>query len=730
MISYIPINGELNIVHQEIKVKKTVTKKEPCNHIWIYDRSGSMWGLLDQLTKQMIDLSKKLPKNDTLSLGWFSSEGDFEFILKGFKITDKSDYTMLEKVIKANSTTRGCTCFSEILSDTKNVIKELSSESKVFSLSFFTDGYPVVSNYKREFENIFQAIQNIKGSISTAMFVGYGSYYNKELMSQMAEKLGAMLIHSSMISEYANSITKLVKLSESQEPKEEIDPPVKNPLAIFSVTDQGVIIYSIDPDGKLYVNPQSGKSTNIFYITKETPNKKSWDKVEIDSIDFADKNNIISKAMYASALVLTQQVKTDVALEIIGKIGDKKMVDAVTNAFTIDEYGIVESDLNNCIEDISARFVTGRDKNYLPPTDAFCAFDLLNVLMEDETASFYPYHKDFTYERIGVPSKVADGYPKFQADEKAKCPFNTLVWHSSRLNLNVQTKINGTIELFSVEGKKPANYGFADIYPVYVFRNYTFIKDGRIHVKKFYVSTSEKTYMTLKNKGVVVDDTFSTDGIYGLDISRLPVINRAIATGKTSATELCKAVYTEQCLKAKIKSLKYLKKQECGEDKITSTTFSEEQIKFLTANGVDVEKGGLFAPPVEKEEAKDKYMAKSFEIKIAGLSSLPTVKKVQEKIENGKTRTPVESLLEEGIKIFEKSKSTLINEDIKKAWFKTTLEDLNKQLKEVRTKIQETKFAVIMGKSWFEEFSSRNQTEIVVDGNKFNFVLKEEEVEI
>ena len=122
---------------------------------------------------------------------------------------------------------------------------------------------------------------------------------------------------------------------------------------------------------------------------------------------------------------------------------------------------------------------------------------------------------------------------------KAKCPFTCS--HSSRLNLNVQTKINGTIELFSVEVRNP-DYGFADIYPVYVFRNYTFIKDGRVHVKKFYVSTSGKDLYDLKNKGVVVDDNFSTDGIYGLDISRLPVINRAWVTGKTSATELCKAV--------------------------------------------------------------------------------------------------------------------------------------------------------------------------------------------
>jgi hypothetical protein len=304
MPKYVPITEELCIVEQEIKVKKTVTKKGSVNHLWIYDRSGSMSWMLPELTKQLITLSKTLPKGDALSLGWFSSEGDFNWVFKGFKITEKSDYKALENAIKANSSSRGCTCFSEILNDTDNVINDLSVISKTFCLHFFTDGYPVVSNYKKEVESIFAGIKKIKGKILTGMLIGYGNYFNRELMTEMAEKLGAMLISSSEISEYSNSITKLIALAGNSEPKEAVETLVSKPLAIYTVTDQGAVSYSIDDDGCVYVNPTTEGATRVYYVSKEKPNKKSWDKVLPEDIDFGDSKDPLAQALYGASLVM------------------------------------------------------------------------------------------------------------------------------------------------------------------------------------------------------------------------------------------------------------------------------------------------------------------------------------------------------------------------------------------------------------------------------------------
>ena len=315
----------------------------------------------------------------------------------------------------------------------------------------------------------------------------------------MSSSLGAMLIHSSEIKEYTPNIIKLIKMTDNSEPKEEVDCLVTKPLAIFTINDQGVVILGAEDDGKIYVAPEKGKTTMIYYLSTEKPNKKSWDKVEASDINFGDTDPL-AKAVYAAALVLSQQTKTDVAMEVIGKAGDKDIIDKLNNAFLVEEFGNVESQIAGAINDVSLRFTKGRDPNYLPPADAFCVVNVLNALLEDDKAAFYPYDPRFKYERIGVATKSKEGFSKFTADPKSKCPFNTMVWHESHLNLSLQTSVKGTVELLDKDGKTPKQMGFANPYPTFVFRNFSFIKDGHVNIKTFYLTSSEDTYKEFKNQ--------------------------------------------------------------------------------------------------------------------------------------------------------------------------------------------------------------------------------------
>jgi hypothetical protein len=560
------------------------------------------------------------------------------------------------------------------------------------------------------------------------MLIGYGFGYNKSLMSEMAEKLGAVLIHSSMISEYSTSVSNLIKLSENSEPKEEVELLVNKPLSVFTITEQGVVLYTPDDDGKLYISPTKGPSTSVYYLSTEKPNKKSWDKIDPDKISFGDDTDQLGKAMYAAALVMSQQTKSDIAIEILGKVGDKALIDTLNSAFQVEEFGAAEENLNKAIQDISLRFAAGRDTNYLPPSDAFCVFDVLNTLLDDDDAAFFPYHEKFKYERIGLASAAKEDYAHFQANKKSKCPFNNLTWHSSLLNLSVQTRVLGTVELKDRGDVSATKLGLAVPYPTFVYRNFSFIKDGHTHIKTFYITTSEETYKVFKNKGVVVDDTFKTDKVYGVDISKLPAINRKIAEGKTSATELCKAALQEHTLKAKIKALKYLKNIEVPADAMSPQDgLTAEQLTFLKDNGLSMDRDGSYSPPTEKEEPKDFYMAKTFEIALSGIATLPTVKKVQEKIASGKARTPSETLIEAGILLWENNKATVKDKEV---WFENTIKDLQNQMKSLRSTVQSSKAQVIIGRKWFDEFSSRENCEITVDGVKCVFKLGEDKIPV
>jgi len=180
---YFKIKKNLFLVEQEIPGTGLPIVKNPINHIWIYDRSGSMHYDLPALAKDLIYKAKEIPKGDTLSIGWFSSEGQHNFILKGFKITDDADYKILENVINKNKSSIGCTCFSEVLDDSNILLEDLAVISDKFSLMFFSDGYPVVRNYSKEIKAIHAAIAKLEGKITSSCMIGYGNYYNRELMN-------------------------------------------------------------------------------------------------------------------------------------------------------------------------------------------------------------------------------------------------------------------------------------------------------------------------------------------------------------------------------------------------------------------------------------------------------------------------------------------------------------------------------------------------------------------
>ena len=725
MPRYIPITDQLCLVEQKVETKKVVTKKGPVSHVWIYDRSGSMTYYLPDLCNQLISLSKNLPKGDVLSLGWFSSEGgEFNWVFKGFRIVDNADYKALEQAIKKNSSSIGCTCFSEILNDTDTVIKDLSVLSRTFALNFFTDGYPVVSDYDREIKNIFSAIKKIRGNIQSSSLIGFGSFYNRSLMSDMSDNLGSVLIHSSEIQEFSKHILKLVDMSQNSEPKIEIPCLINNPTAIFMMTPDGIVNLTLE-EKTIFVNPQK-ESVFLYYVSQEQPDKKSWTRIDPKGINFGDSSDPLAQAMYAAALVTSQKAKTDLSLDILGKIGDVALIDSLNNSFLTEEYGNAEQKINSAIYDVSQRFSSGRKENYVPAPNCFCIYDALTALIDDDQSSFYPYKMD--YQRTGTASIIKEGFGKFIPDKENKCPFNTMVMHENRLNLSLQTQIKGTVDLQIIDGKGPSDFGFSNPYPVYVFRNFTFIKDGHLHTKNALISTSNTTYQLFKNKGLIIQDNFKDKNEYLIDLSGLPVINRQLANGKLSGTELAQDILEEQKLKGIIKSLKWLRDQECPEEKIIPSALSEAQSQFLTANGIKVDRGGLYDPQTTREEPVDWYQAGTFEIKLAGLSSLPAVKKVMEKMASNKTRTPVETLIETGIVQWEKAKGSLRTATDKKAWFDKEIRAYQDILKVLRIKVQSCKFAVLLSKRWFQEFNSRENCEILINGVKCSFILSEEKV--
>lgn len=717
---YQKFTDKLFVVEQEVKKQSTkeVTVAKKLNHIFIYDRSGSMYGAIATLAKDLKNRLRTVPKGDTVTLGWFSSPGEFRFPLKGLKITGEEDYKTLDKTIDANDTTLGSTCFSEILADTEQVVKDLSALGNNYALVFLTDGYPTVYPYETELKAIHKAIKAVAGKITSSLLVGYGNYYNKELLSDMAEKFGGSLIHNSDLKDFPAAFTSFLERSRDSEPRLEVElfaRPGKDG-AVFSLAGEQVNVYEVE-NGSVSFAP-SKNTDRLYVITDKAP--KGGTEVKLDLMD-----EQFVKAAYAAAFILTQRTKTDLALDILGTLGDKALVDRVNNAFTNSEYGAAEQGLLDAIGKPPTRFSAGRDTKYLPKPDAFCLLDALDLLMNDEEAEFYPYHDDFSYNRIGAATKTKDGFPKFEANKDARVPLLNVKWNDTKLNLSVLAKINGTIELNP--GYKKV--GLEKTFDTYVFRNYALVKDGFLNVQKLPVTLSKESYDKFLEEGVIdaEHNRHYKGRAYVLNLSRIPVINRKVAEGRTSAKELAKNALKESVHEANLKVLNFVRNEiEPKEVRGLGLNLTPEQEEFLKENGVS--KNG-FAPPTDKVEATDFYMAKEFSIAIKGLSSLPKVDDVRKKIAEKKTLTVSQQLIADGIALASKQPKFTSQESALN-WLDNAITNEKHLLGEVRSKIQQTKFSVILAKKWFDEFTSRENNKLVVDGNEVTISVSETRVDL
>jgi len=402
-------------------------------------------------------------------------------------------------------------------------------------------------------------------------------------------------------------------------------------------------------------------------------------------------------------------------------------LDKLNNAFTNGEYGKIEDNLKICMSNPKERFLDGRDTAYLPPEDAFCLIDAVELLSQDEEAFFYPYHNDFKYKRIGVGSKAKGDYPKFEPEDNVKCEFSSLVWNKTKLNLSVRATIKGKIKLKG----DPSKMGFGEYFPTHIFRNYSIVKDGFLHTYHIPVTLSKPSYDKLGSEGVIWSNTpWEASRIYVLELGNIPVMNRATANGKTSATELCSKSFRELELQGQLKVLNDVYKDLSGNKDSFVDVFSgltEEQAAFLQKNGIS--KNG-FSPDVKKSEPVDFYFAKEFSVKVKGFSALPSVASVTKKIADEKKLRPVDELIQLGINLYESSGLTDMSNKVKVAWLSDKLTSLKKELLSVRTDIQRTKFAIILGKKWFDEFESREDNSLEVDGRTYNIIVEEKKVNI
>ena len=722
--------GDLYLNEQFVTVEPQAESKVKAavNHIWLVDRSGSMSQELPRLIEDLKQRHRELAAGDTLSFGYFSSEGQYRFVFKGLKLTTEEDHNKLDQELNKYKQSLSLTCFSEILEDSLNVIEELSWISTKFALWLFTDGYPVVGNYKKEVENIRTALGKLESKLTSAQFIGYGDYYNKELLSEMSSIVGGELRHCSDQEDYGQAMTDFIEgMPTTKKVKVELQ-GLGEILSVFT-THSGICSYEQAFEEVLVSPPNEGNRFSVYFISNSVASNSQEIVINEENYGGYILQSLIDGAL-AGAVVLNQRIKTADAIALLAAIGNTFLFNNLSQAFTAEEHGDFEKGVADLLKSDDVRYLDGYQANPQPNKNAFCVLDLLDKLVEHK-ASFLPTHPEFKYKRTGRKTVTVEGYPEFQPIKGASSDIAGLTWNSSKLSLSALVKVPGIVYL-----PDASSVGLVAAISTYVWRNYTIIKDGHLWTSKLPVALSDKGILDIfggepENWGSGSGTSHKREDV--LDLDYLPLINQAIAESASqpgAGQTLANLAVEDEVLGARLKVYKYLLAQVTPEQ-ASFEGYTEEQTGFLQSKGIT--KNG-FSPPTVKEDVTDQYQVKTFELKVAGWSSLPKVEKAVEILESKHTTNSIPLAEMVTTLMLFKTHTKNCTDEVIKGWLECQIEVVKKRQRELRSQVQRSKFSVILGKQWFPEFDSRDSCSLQGQFEgvqaKVSFVLGEATVKI
>jgi hypothetical protein len=750
----------------EVKTSKEEQPIKQVHHLFIIDCSGSMYYELPRIRTDLYNkISTIMKPDDSVTIIWFSSRGEYGVVVEDFKMKSKT-MEQLRDVIEKQLHPRGLTAFKDPLLESKKIISRITTSNKdmVHSLFFLTDGHDNQSTER----DIISAINDLKPALVSAAIVEYGYYCNRKLLSEMSMEVGGVHVFAQDFQDYEPYLKKQFEQKVRSERKKVNFGKVHGNI-VFSMVGEDVLIYKVDENGDAFLDVEAG---DVFFLQERNA---TGEKSNNEFFENAANGNIsdetLLKATYASMFAFSRKSDYKTISDILRVAGDAYFIRKKANTFGTQKINELEAEFLQAANNTESMFIEGYNPNLEPKEDAYCVMDMLDDLMAYDDNLWYPRNENFVYKRIGRKTQLAS--KKASKDQKEKLkemidkgdtaealkqlqeleeqpsglkfiykddtkgyPIHDLVWNNSRANLSVRVKFEGSVELpdsahdasLSDFPKIPKNFD------THMYRNYTIIKDGIINTYRLPVSLNEETFNKLQANGLLEGETYTSGKIYVLDFSSLPVINQKMVK-ETSAEKLFRDQYALLKIQAKNTVFNHLKK----------AYFENVSLDFAALYGAEgaawLKEFGLtpngYNPKVTQEPSTEETMVNTLSVKIEKMT-VPNTKKdfdaILSKIEKGMGLTNREKLLEGPIREFQafEKMSDGVSDAAKKTLIDTWLSERSKDIRKEKTRlmndISRVQFTTIVGKSWFSDLDSRDEKEMIIelDGEERKFVIADE----
>lgn len=742
------------------------------NHVVVVDCSGSMSYDLPRIREQF---KKKIPKllnkEDTLSIVWFSGKGQFGTLLEAEPVASLVDLNNVNKAIDRWLNPVGMTGFKEPFQEVERLVGRISKNNKgIFSLFFMSDG----ADNQNSKSEIISAVEKISKLFASATFVEYGYYADRQLLTQMSEKVGGSLIFADNFDSFSPSFDKSISKKHTGN-----NLRLKCNISVDTIggfvwypSYEDLVTHSVEIDTVSIPERVPG-----FYFLSASPAFTVSPSTASVDANFVD-------AVYAAISLFSIRMQPKVVLPLLKFVGDVKLINNFSGCFGKQKYSEFMEMSKAFSFNRDLRFENGVNRDLVPNANAFTVLDLLQLLSEDDENKMLLDSGCFVYNKIGrsrdtapvlsndeerelhtiqstigsikdvkllksatdrmseLLLKAAPTGLKFEKDKYNEgYPIINLTFNEDRPNISVLVRKTGTINLGNIipnnlKGKIPEHFS------TFIFRNYTIVKDGLINVDVLPVRLSESTLQMIKNmvsNGTVPKDLISEtidQSFHLIHLSRLPVINQNMIdslSAKTFFKEKFDLLKNKAAQKVYSHFLSTLDKT--PKSKTFAVLYGEDGANWLKENGITDYSG--FSPKTVQAEPTDVYLSKELKTSIKGYSTLPSVEKLAEMIKSNKLNGPANLM-----KPFYDDVMNFLSSDVyTKASNKDTLlhayvdGQLNAVAKKVRSgiyKVARMTFSLIVGQVWFSEFSSldENSMDINIDGLNINFKSELIEAEV
>jgi hypothetical protein len=733
-----------------------------------------MWNDLPLIREQ---LKAKLPvllgEGDTVSIVWFSGRGEFGTLVKGEPVATLKDLSTLNKAIDRWLKPVCLTGFKEPLEEVERLVGELGGNCSLF---FLSDGY----DNQWQKDQILGAIQKLAPKCASTTFVEYGYYCNHPLMVAMAEEAGGQIIFNEDFKRYEPNFEAAMQKRAVGVKRVAVDLKADAIRGFAYALDNGSLLTFKVEGGQVKVPEHLG---DIWFLSPAAVG-------EVLKTDLAEVD-----AAYAAIALYAQRVDSNVVLPLLKATGDVRFIKLFGGCFGKQKYAEFTEAATLAVFNQTQRLQEGCDPSAVPNDDAFTVLDLLRILASDGDNRLLLESKDFKYSKIGRAQKQDEELSeedqktvdalneriakstsdseikklqkeamaikltaqplKFEADPiPSGVTIDNLVFNETRPNVSVQVQRYGKV---NIKARKPKEMSkIPDEVQTNIFRNYAIVRDGLLNVERLPLRLTGGTVRALREAGLPDSAILGVEGEEAslalarakkasderevnlvLDLQSLPILNRKMVRS-VSARELFELQYKLQTARAAQKVFNSYAKEDFGgkTSEGYKVLYGEEGAAWLKDQGL-TDYGG-FAPKTKQAAATDSYVGKELKVSLKGLATIPSLNDFNKRVADKKPLTPSLALMKTAVDAVEAFKGSDVYRKAKdsdavfKAWLDGEQRAAKKEVRSLLYKVSQIRWSIIVGQTWFEEFSSldENTLDITVAGETVTGTVELKEIEI